>query len=168
MITPAYLSLSLSASLPLFYPAFPCRHLVSISPPSPGHAPVHFRLFLWSSRFLQDEEEEGRRSQREGDSGVSRTRGPPACQLPVYLCLRLLTAVVLRACIFHLYLTGTYQPGDISLLSLLVPTPVSYQSLVLLERPQLYKGLPRTCHLPSGDWTASLGSRTEALGLFSG
>lgn len=56
------LLLSLSASLPLFYPAFPYRHLVSIPLPSPGHAPVHFRLFLWSSRLLQDEEEEGRSS----------------------------------------------------------------------------------------------------------
>lgn len=62
-----------SLLLPLFYPAFPYRHLVSLIPlPSPGHAPVHFRLFLWSSRLLQDEEEEGRSSQREGDSGVTR------------------------------------------------------------------------------------------------
>lgn len=157
-----------SLLLPLFYPAFPYRHLVSLIPlPSPGHAPVHFRLFLWSSRLLQDEEEEGRSSQREGDSGVSRTRAPlsaPSGSEPeaAYCCG---TQSPCLLCLFNWYLTNL---RDISLLTLLIPSPVSYQSSVLLKRPQPHKGIPRTCHLPSGDWTASLGSRNEALGLFSG
>lgn len=70
------LLLSLLASLPTRLPCLSLQISGEHSPPGPGHAPVHFRLFLWSSRLLQDEEEEGRCSQRAGNSRVSRTRAP--------------------------------------------------------------------------------------------
>lgn len=135
--------------------------------PGPGHASVHFCLFLWSSRLLQDEEEEGRSSQREGDSGVSRTRAPlsaPGGSEPeaAYRCG---TQSVCLLSLFNWYLTNL---RDISLLSLPLPTPVSCQSFVLLERPQPHKGIPRTCHLPSGDWTTSLGQGMRLWGSSQG
>lgn len=166
MITPSY-SLSLFTFLPLFYPAFPYRHLVSIPPPGPGHAPVHFRLFLWSSRLLQDEEEEGRSSQREGDSGMSRTRVPPLSAPSGSEAAHCCGAQsVYLPSLVNWYLTNLRTSAS---LSLLMSTPVSYQSSVLMEKPpQLHTDFPRTHHLPSGDWTASPESRSEALGLFSG
>lgn len=73
MITLVCFSLSL---LPTLLPCLSLQISGEHSPPGPGHAPVHFRLFLWSSRLLQDEEEEGRRSKRAGNSSVNRARAP--------------------------------------------------------------------------------------------